>query len=351
MSEQPSSFKETWLYRRGRLWIVCLLVLFVAGLVFSPLQNRVWPAVKATQPELNLAQVEGALGQGVVIGILGGFRTLLADIVFLRANYFWERKDRAATEALVNLTTAIDPRPMFFWQNGSRIVAYDIPIWRIREAGDFEKISDEEADRIYAEQAERGMAVMRRAGQYHPQDYRVPLEIAQIYNNKLKDEAKAAEYYLKAWQMPGAPYYTARIYAELLRRIDRKQEAYTFLRNLYDQAVADNDPRASSQVILERIRDLEKELNISSLERLTQQPGEHFPQMHVNWDNVPSYGTRLPVVQQGIPFRNTDAEFVDEPPPAPAADSNAESDAEKSSTEATDATQATPAASSAPAAQ
>lgn len=317
MSTEPSSFKESWVYRRGRLWVVCLIVLFLAGLVFSPLQNRVWPVIKASQPELNLSQVEGALGQGVVIGILGGFRTLLADIVFLRANYFWERKDRAATEALVNLTMAIDPRPMFFWQNGSRIVAYDIPIWRIREAGDFENISDEESDRIYAEQAERGMAIMRRAAQYHPRDYRVPLEIAQIYNNKLKDEAKAAEYYLKAWEMPNAPYYTARIYAELLRRIDRKEEAYVFLRDLYDQALAANDPRASAPVILERIRDLEKELNISSLERLTQQQGEHFPQMHVNWDKVPSYGTRPTVNQQGVPFLNPDAEFAPPPPENP----------------------------------
>lgn len=315
MSEQPSSFKESWLYRRGRLWVVCLLVLLVAGVVLSPLQNRVWPQVKASQPELNLAQVEGALGQGVVIGILGGFRTLLADIVFLRANYFWERKDRAATEALINLTTSVDPRPMFFWQNGSRMVAYDIPVWRVQEAGGLDKVSTEQADRIYAEQADRGMAIMHRAAQFHPGDYRVPLEIAQIYSNKLKDDEKAAEYYLKAWEMPNAPYYTARIYAELLRRLDRKREAYDFLRKLYDQAMASGDPRANSQVILERIRDLEKELNLPSLERLTQQRGEHFPQMHVDWSKVPNYNNRSVPVQQGIPFRNPDAEFVEEPAP------------------------------------
>lgn len=308
MSKDSASFKETWLYRRGRLWLVCIVVLLVVGFVLSPLQNRVWPTIKASQPELNLAQVEGALGQGVVIGVLGGFRTLLADIIFLRANYFWERKDRAATEALINLTTAIDPRPMFFWQNGSRIIAYDIPIWRIREAGDFENISDEESNRIYAEQAERGMAMMRRAAMFHPQDYRVPLEIAQIYNNKLKDEEKAAEYYLKAWEMPNAPYYTARIHAELLRRQGKNAEAYAFLRKLYETAQDEGDPRANTPVILERIRDLEKELNVASFDRLKQQPGEHFPQMHVDWNKVPDFGTR-PQVAPGAataPLLNPD---------------------------------------------
>lgn len=274
MSERTASFKETWIYRRGRLWVVCLFVLLVAGFALLPLERKVWPVVRSSQPEMNLGELEGALGQGVVIGVLGGFRTLLADIVFLRANYYWEKKDRPATEAWLNLATAIDPRSMFFWQNGARMIAYDIPVWRIKEAGGFSKLPEEEQQQIFAEQARRAIGMMERAGRYYPADYRVPLEIGQIYSQKLKDDEKGAEYYLKASELPNAPHYIARIHAELLRRSGKLRESYDFLLGLFEQLRDDTSPQASVPVLLERIRELEEQLEIPAGERLPEQPME-----------------------------------------------------------------------------
>ncbi len=261
--------------RRALTCVVCVCVLLIVGLIVSPLQRSAWGQVRSLQPELNLKKVEGALGQGLVVGLLGGFRTIIADMVFIRANVYWEKKDREKTEALINLTTAIDPRPMFFWLNGSRIMAYDIPIWRIREAGGLDEVPKSVQDQIYKEQAERGIDLIDSAGQYHPGDYRVPLEKAQIYNNKLKDKEKAAEYFLKAYHAEDGPYYTARIYAELLRQMDRQQEAYDFYRELY-RDLPDDDMRANKPVILERIRELEKELNTPAVQRLPAQTGERY---------------------------------------------------------------------------
>lgn len=267
-------FKRNIWLQRAYTFTVCVCALLVIGLIVSPLQRKAWGEVRALQPELNLREVEGALGQGLVIGLLGGFRTIIADMVFIRANVYWEKKDREKTEALINLTTAIDPRPMFFWLNGSRIMAYDIPIWRIREAGGLDDVPRGVQDEIYKEQAQRGIDFIDRAGKYHPGDYRVPLEKAQIYNNKLKDPEKAAEYFLQAYHSEDGPYYTARIYAELLRQMNRKQEAYDFYRQLYNDLP--DDPQANKPVVLERIRELEDQLNTPAMQRLPAQPGERY---------------------------------------------------------------------------
>ncbi|MGE9294458.1 MAG: tetratricopeptide repeat protein [Puniceicoccales bacterium] len=289
--------RNIWLQRVLTL-AVCVCVLVIAGLALSPLQRKAWGDVRSLQPELNLKGVEGALGQGLVVGLLGGFRTIIADMVFIRANVYWEKKDRAKTEALINLTTSIDPRPMFFWVNGARIMAYDIPIWRIREAGGLDTVPKSIQTQIYQEQAQRGLDLMDKAAEYFPGNHKIPLEKAQIYNNKLNDKEKAAEYFLKAYETEGGPYFAARIHAELLRQLDRKEEAYNFYRKLYAE-LPDDDPMANKPVILERIRELEKELDTPALQRLPAQPQEKFLPGYMQED-LP-VGVQNPIGTQQVP--------------------------------------------------
>jgi len=257
--------KDSWLMRTGRRAAVIALVLFGLGMATSPLQDKVWGEVKSTQPEMDLSDVEEALGQGVVIGLLGGFRTLIADFVYLRASFYWEKRDRPNTEALLTLTTAIDPRPMWFWLNAARIISYDIPVWRIREKGKWEDVPEAYRDHIYEEQVARTMALLDRAEKFHPNDIRIPLERARIYYDKTKNYEQAAKYYKQVTEMPDAPYYAARIYANALEKIGRPYDAYYFLRNLYPTLPpSEVEPAASREVVLERIREFEEYLDLPS---------------------------------------------------------------------------------------
>ncbi len=264
--------KDSWFMRVGRRFVVTIAILLGLGAALSPVQNRTWGEVKSFQPEMKLADVEEALGQGVVIGLLGGFRTLIADFVYLRASYYWERQDRPNTEALLALTTAIDPRPMFFWLNGARIISYDIPVWRIREKGSWEEVPESYKEHVYQEQVDRAMAMLDRAEKFHPDDIRIPLERARIYYDKVQDYENAAKYYKIVTEMPGAPYYAARIYANALDNLGRSHEAYYFLRDLYPTLPpSERVPQASREVVLERIREFENNLNIPVFERFPKQ--------------------------------------------------------------------------------
>lgn len=249
-----------WLWRLLRICVVSLTVLCLAGLLASPLQRIGWRAVRETQPELNLKEIEGALGQGILIGFLGGFRTIIADFMYIRMNTYWEQRDRPKTESMIHLITAVDPRPLFFWRNGARMIAYDVPVWRIEEGGyHLANVPEAVRRRINAEQAERGLALLDRALEFQPENPYLYLEKAQIYLGRLENREAAAHYYLKASQLPNAPYYAARIYAEMLRQLGRREEALAHLEQLLPTLPAD-DPAAQRSVVEYRIDLLRREI-------------------------------------------------------------------------------------------
>jgi tetratricopeptide (TPR) repeat protein len=237
-----------------------VLALLVLGLITRPIEEPAWQVVKAGQPEMNLEAIEGALGQGLVVGVLGGFRAILADFLWIRTNTIWERRDRVKLDAMVRLVTTLDPRPEFFWINGSRMIAYDVPNWRIREEGGYDAVPEVRQQAIDLEQAEQAFDLVDQALDFHPDEAKLYLEKGQIYLNRLKDDANAAKWFLKASQQDDAPYFAARIYAELLRKQGLNAEAYAFLKQLHTELP--NVPFAQKDIILERIRELENTLEI-----------------------------------------------------------------------------------------
>ena len=232
-----------------------------------PIEVSAWKAVKAGQSEMNLEALEGALGQGLVVGVLGGFRAILADFLWIRTNTIWERRDRTKLDSMVRLVTTLDPRPDFFWINGSRMIAYDVPNWRIREEGGYSEVPEERQQVIDLEQSTQAFDLINQALNFHPENAKLYLEKAQIYLNRLKDDANAAKWFLRASEQDDAPYFAARIHAELLRKQGLDVEAYDFLKNLHIELP--NIPSAQKGIILERIIDLEKTLEIPFWERFT----------------------------------------------------------------------------------
>jgi len=251
--------------RRLRRIVTILVLLLLLGLITRPIEAPAWGTVKAGQPEMNLEAIEGALGQGLVVGVLGGFRAILADFLWIRTNTIWERRDRVKLDAMVRLVTTLDPRPEFFWINASRMIAYDVPNWRIREEGGYDEVPEVRQKAIDLEQSGQAFELLEQALEFHPDKAKLYLEVGQIYLNRLKDDANAAVWFLKASQKDDAPYYAARIYAELLRRQGKDAEAYAFLKELH--AELPNVRFAQKGILLERIRDLEKALKVPFWQR------------------------------------------------------------------------------------
>lgn len=258
------------LFQRVRSVGSVLLVLVLLGIVTRPIEAPAWQVVKARQPEMNLEAIEGALGQGLIVGVLGGFRAVMADFLWIRTGTIWERRDRVKLDAMVRLVTTLDPRPEFFWINGARMIAYDVPNWRIQEEGGYTDVPESRQQALDREQAEQAFVMLERAREFHPNKAKLYLEVGQIYLNRLKDIPNAAKWFLLASQQPDAPYFAARIYGELLRREGKDAEAYDYLKQLYRELP--DDPYAQKPIIMDRIRELENELKIPVWQRFQLQP-------------------------------------------------------------------------------
>jgi tetratricopeptide (TPR) repeat protein len=199
-------------------------------------------------------QLTASAGHGGMLALLGGMRSIAASGCWLRANLAWERRDQVATPALIDLTVAADERPLYFWLNGARILANDMPEWRM--AGPvpraFRPIANEE-------QAQLALRFLEKGLRWHGTEAALYIEMANIHLRRRGDLNEAARYYRLAAEQPGAPYFAARIHAELLRELSRPAEALAWLRQILAVLPAD-DESARRDVVLERIKLLEREL-------------------------------------------------------------------------------------------
>lgn len=247
-------------------------VLLLAGGALRWLEAPVWREQVRRQPALEWRNMEGVAGQGVSIGLLGGFRAVAADLFWLRANAAWERCDPAQTYAALRLVAAIDPRPVAFWLNGARMIGYDMPYWRIAALGGEAALPTNAVDHIFAEQARAAVAHLERAFAVHPDEPLIHIEIANLQLVRLGDLIGATEHYRQAALQPTAPYYAARVYAELLRRAGRDRAAYDWLVALHPRLPPEQEnPYAMADTVLVRIRELEEKLALAPGARY--QPG------------------------------------------------------------------------------
>src|ERR1022692_4184056 len=116
----------------------------VGGLAFTslalhPVERPVWSEIRAREPTLRLVPDVALAEQATVVALLGGFRAAVADVLWLKASQLAEERDLPATEEMLRLVSAIDSRSLYFWINGARIMAYDMPAWRVSTAGGYDR--------------------------------------------------------------------------------------------------------------------------------------------------------------------------------------------------------------------
>jgi hypothetical protein len=201
------------------------------------------------------AEVAGALtglvGSSRLLGVLGGFKAVVAGGCWLEADLAWERRDPIATRALIELTVAVDSRPLYFWLNGARILAYDLPVWCTDPNA---PAAVRRRDRIIA--AENALAFLAKARAGHAHDPEFWIEMGNLHLRGTGNLEAAARCYRAAALRPGAPYYAARIHGELLCLLGRRDEALAWLRSILP-TLPEGDPAAARELVLARLRALE----------------------------------------------------------------------------------------------
>jgi hypothetical protein len=224
-----------------------LFSLLVAGWALRPLESCF------ASPRLQSAQAVQLSGSGL-LGVLGGMRSVVAGGLWLRTYQAWERQDAVGLTALLQLTVTADDRPPYFWLNGARMLAYDLPAW-VCASDAPESVRRKAA----ADGAARACSFLEEGRKAHPLASEFLIEMANIQLRAGGDREMAADLFRQAADLPGAPHYAARIHGELLRELGRPHEALAWLQQILPGLPAD-DPAACRGVVEQRIKALEAEL-------------------------------------------------------------------------------------------
>jgi hypothetical protein len=211
--------------------------------------------------EFNL-DLREKIGQLGFIAALSGFRSIVADVLFIQTHVAWERTEWGRVLLLFRQMTTLQPRAILFW---------DMAAWHMAWNASVAAMNDQTQPRLALRvKAQReyfalGKDFLERGIKNNPDKPELYETLARVYKEKYKDHASASEFFAKAAALPGARSYEKRFAAyELSYCEGREREAYQRLRQLYDAGKNERLP-----TLITRLKFLENNLNIPQNQRIT----------------------------------------------------------------------------------
>jgi hypothetical protein len=243
--------------------LVVSLGLLLFGAARLPLEH----ALTETHRQLRFQGVDfnlglrEQLGQLGFVAALGGFRSLVADALFIQAHVAWERTEWGRVLFLFRQITTLQPRAVLFWDMAAWHMA-----WNAGTAAMNDPHQPHRALRLKAAQEyfQLGKDFLERGITNNPDRPELYEALARLYRDKFEDHLHASEFFAKAAALPGARSYTKRFAAyELALSPGREREAYAQLRALYDRGEQERLP-----TLLHRLKELEIKLDIPTDDRV-----------------------------------------------------------------------------------
>lgn len=207
---------------------------------------------RAVDFNLDLREQLGQLG---FVAALSGFRSLVADALFIEAHVAWERTEWGRVLLLFRQVTTLQPRAILFWDMAAWHMA-----WNASTAAMNDRSQPRLALRVKAarEYFQLGKDFLERGIRNNPERPELYEALARLYRDKYEDHEHASEFFAKAAALPGGHSYARRFAAyELAECPGREKEAYRDLRALYDCGDQERLP-----TLLRHLKELEIKLGI-----------------------------------------------------------------------------------------
>jgi hypothetical protein len=210
--------------------------------------------------EFNLGLRE-QIGQLGFVAALSGFRSIVADILFIQAHVAWERTEWGRLLFLFRQVTTLQPRAILFWDMAAWHMA-----WNASVAAMNDQTQPRQALRVKAQREyfALGKDFLEHGIKNNPDRPQLYESLARLYKEKYQDHQRASQFFAKAAALPGAASYDKRFSAyELSYCEGREREAYNQLRKLYDEGEKERLP-----TLIKRLKFLEDKLDIPPEQRI-----------------------------------------------------------------------------------
>ena len=203
------------------------------------------------------------LGQLGFIAALSGFRSIVADALFIQAHVAWERTEWGRVLLLFRQITTLQPRAILFWDMAAWHMAWNASVAALNDKNQPRLALRVKAQREYFA---LGKDFLERGIKNNPDRPQLYEALARLYKEKYKDHERAAEYYEKAATLPEAAPWDRRFSAyELSYCEGREREAYERLQSLYNEGGKERLP-----TLLKRLKFLEYKLGIPQEQRISE---------------------------------------------------------------------------------
>jgi hypothetical protein len=251
-----------------------LTIAFVALLIFGavrwPLESKL--AQKASEANFHGAKLDISLfekiGQMGFVAALSGFRTVIADGIWIHANTVWQdRLDWGQMKVDFDAVTTLQPHWPPFWDGAAWHMSHNAAIAALENRKQPRLALRLKAQREYWQLGEdyllRGIA-------NNPESALLWTALGNLYRDRLVDHCKASEAYGKGAAVPNAPVYLHRFAVyELAKCPGHEREAYEKLRDLYKLGPDEHLP-----TLLKLLGELQEKLNVPAAEKVDIPPPE-----------------------------------------------------------------------------
>lgn len=261
--------------------VIAALVLVIPALLLMPVEKHIHAErvrLKYGGPNVAL-KVRDSIGQGMAIGLLAGFRGVVADFVWIGGHGYWEKKEWLRQYRNMEVATTLQPQSTMFWDLSQWHMA-----WNIGHAVRTDPANRTKAEGVKREREwhERARAFLERGLENVPNRYNLYFTMGWLYAQKFVTDCgsdaectrqahfQAAIYLKRASEFSDAPSYIGRLYANELERAGDKEGALNYWKELWH-----GDRKNSQQLwnIVERnIKRLEDELDILPAQRMPRNP-------------------------------------------------------------------------------
>ncbi len=256
-----SILKQPFFRTSGRI-LTATALLLLGDLILQPITGAVSAAqhrqgLKLPPPAISRRD---ALSQQLAFFILGGLRSLAAEITTLEATRAWLKRDWPQAESLWNTITTLAPRRENYWAAASREMSTNA-------AGDY--LSDERMDGheqavLVHHYIKSGENFLLQGIANNPDSPLLYARLGDFYSDLYRrpEFAKAAEAYARAVELGAPTIYKRMCFYNLCRVKGKEKEALALGRELFA------DPQNHVPAVRTLIFVLQNKLNLPTAERL-----------------------------------------------------------------------------------
>ena len=242
---------------------IALVALLGFGAVRLPVELKLEREQRAARfhgVALNL-DLREKIGQMGFLAALSGFRSLVADALWIHASAVWERTEWGAMKIDFDAVTTLQPRCAMFW---------DMAAWHMYANASIAAYENRqqprEALRLKAQREywKLGEDYLLRGIANNPDNATLFISLGTLYKDRFQDHDKAAAAYARGAAVPGAPVYVHRFAVyELARSPGHEQEAYEKLLALYHKGENERLP-----TLLRLLGELQEKLHVPAAQKI-----------------------------------------------------------------------------------